>query len=86
MTERIIAELERRADCIGTRTEMRALYRALALALRNGGGCPRCHGKRGEEINCGKMGGSWYACPHCDGTGYDEPMRELLHSLGVEVE
>jgi hypothetical protein len=73
----VCAELERRADQISKRYGVLAevlLMRALALALRNGGGCG-CHGEDNGA-----------PCPeHCHGTGIADAMRELLHSLGVEV-
>jgi DnaJ-class molecular chaperone len=64
-------------DSSGSYTERAALLDALALTLRNGGGCPKCHGQQQY------VGYKRVDCPHCHGTGVSDAMRAALHAAGV---
>lgn len=63
-----------------TRGKHPELYRALALAIQQGGGCPMCHGQGAL------MRTTWnIQCETCHGTGTSPELAKLLAQLGVKA-
>ncbi len=61
-----------------------AAYRALALTLRNGGGCECDDGVVERHIGYGEY--DYVTCPDCHGTCLSDAMRPLLAAAGITLE